>query len=248
MSQVPTGEQAIVGEPSATPSSLLRRVHGLVGVLSLGGYTVLHLLQGWDAFVSREVWVDRVTGFPLANAATIVVLCGFFAHALSAVMLARAADGDPTALLAPEGAPGLRRLQQATGLVLAIFLGVHLVHVWPLTRQEPVLARDGYEALRLWLETPVGLAVYVVATTCLAFHWAHGMSRLAVSMGWVRTPPRLRATRYLCGALGVALWCVTLHWVGHFANGVGLWPLSGDDDPSPEVTIPGVPSVPSVED
>lgn len=243
MSQVPTEEQAVVGEPSATPSGLLRRVHGLVGLISLGGYTALHLLQGWDAFVSRELWVDRVTGFPLANAATIFLLCGVFAHALSAAMLARATDDDPTALLAPEGAPGLRRLQQVTGLVLALFLGVHLVHVWPLTRHDPVLARQGYESIRLWLETPLGLAVYVVATTSLAFHWAHGMSRLAVSMGWVKTLQRLRATRYLCGVLGIVLWCVTLHWVGHFANGVGLWPLSGDEDPSPEGPIPGVPTV-----
>lgn len=231
MSQVPSG-QAVVGE-SATEPSLLRRIHGLNGALVLGGYTCLHVLQGWDVFVAREVWVDRVSLFPLANAVTIVVLAGLFAHVFTGLWLARLASDDPTASIEPQTAKGLRRLQQATGLVLLGFLLVHLGHVWPLTRNDPVLARQGYEALRLWLETPTGLAVYVVATTALVFHLAHGLTRLAVSLGVVTALRGLRVARYVMGALGIVAWCLVLHWVGYFANGVGLWPITGDDDPLP---------------
>jgi len=237
MSQAPVGETVrdAVHEgirPAAT--SLLRRVHGLNGVLVLGGYSCLHLLQGWSVFVSREAWVDRVSLYPLANGVTLLVLIGLVGHVLSAIALSRASTDDPVAAIEPEGALGLRRLQQLTGIVLLAFLIVHVAHLWPLTGNDPVRARDGYVALSLWLETPFGLAVYVVATTALAFHLAHGLSRVAVSFGLVRAVGTLHLTRQMVGVLGVVAWLSLLHWVGHFANGVGVWPITGQDDPNPE--------------
>ena len=218
--------------PVAT--SLLRKVHGLNGVLVLGGYTCLHLVQGFSALSSREAWVDRVSMFPLANAATIVVLVGLVTHVVTGLALSRQHADDPVAAIEPTAALGLRRLQQLTGLVLLAVFAVHLIHLWPLTRHDPLLARSGYVALQHWLETPSGLAFYVLATTALAFHLSHGLSRLLVSVGIVRGTAGLRVTRYLAGALGIALWCLTLHWVGHFANGVGVWPITGEDDPLPK--------------
>ncbi len=216
-------------------------MHGLTGVVVLGGYSVLHVVQGWSVFVARELWVDRVSSFELANAATIVVLAGLGAHVTSGALLARAAGDDPVAAIAPVGAPGLRRLQQATGVVLLAFLLLHVGHLWPLTRHDPVLARDGYEALRLWLETPSGLAVYVIATTALAFHLGHGLSRVAVSVGLVTGAVGLRVARYLSGGVAIVGWVLVLHWVGHFANGVGLWPITGEEDPMPAELVPGPP-------
>ncbi len=232
MSQVPLG-QAVVGAENASASSLLRRVHGLTGVIVLGGYCVFHVVQGWSVFVARELWVHRVSNFELANAATIIVLIGLGAHACSGALLARAGADDPVATIEPEAAPGLRRLQQVSGAVLLVFMLLHLVHLWPLTRHDPVLARDGYEALRLWLETPSGLAVYVIATTALAFHLGHGLSRVSVSLGLVTTAGGLRAARYVSGGLAIVGWLLVLHWVGHFANGVGLWPITGEEDAMP---------------
>jgi succinate dehydrogenase/fumarate reductase cytochrome b subunit (b558 family) len=240
MSQMPLGE-AVHDVTQVEAVSLLRRVHGLNGVFVLAGYTCLHVVQGFTAFVSREAWVDRVSLFPLANAATIVVLAGLVAHLVTAVLLARAPHDDPTAVIQPVSALGLRRLQQVTGLVLLGFLCVHVAHLWPLTRNEPVLARDGYVALSLWLETPTGLAFYVVATTALAFHLSHGLSRVAVSLGFVTSQPGLRVARYVAGTLGIVMWCFVLHWVGHFANGVGLWPITGEEDPDPIEFTPAQP-------
>lgn len=232
MSQAPL-DGAVHDAHKPGDASLLRRVHGLIGVVVLGGYTCLHLVQGWTALIAREAWVDRVTLFPLANAVTIVVLAGLFAHVVSGLALARVPTDDPLAAIEPAGALGLRRLQQVTGLILLGFLVLHVVHLWPLTRHDPVLAREGYVALQLWLETPLGLAAYVAATTALAFHLGHGLSRVAVSLGLVRSRLGVRIARYVSGAIGIVLWCLVLHWVGHFANGVGLWPITGEDDPVP---------------
>lgn len=226
-------EEAVHDAHEPGDASLLRRVHGLVGLVVLGGYTCLHLVQGWTAFVAREAWVDRVSLFALANAATIVVLAGIAAHVLTGIALARLSHDDPTSAIEPEGALGLRRLQQVTGLLLLAFLAIHVAHTWPLTRHDPVLAREGYVALQQWLETPLGLAVYVAATTSLSFHLGHGLSRMAVTFGVVRSRAGLRAARYVSGALGFVLWCLVLHWVGHFANGVGVWPITGEEDPVP---------------
>lgn len=236
MSQVPVGETVhdavhVGGQPVAV--SVLRRIHGLNGVFVLGGYSLLHVMQGWSAFVSREDWVDRVSLYPWANGATLAVLVGLLGHVATGVALARVATDDPAAAITAEGALGLRRLQQATGLVLLAFLLIHVVHAWPLSGNDPVRARDGYVALRLWLETPVGLAVYVAATTALVFHLAHGLSRVAVSFGLLGNPGTLRVARHMFGVLGLVAWLLALHWVGHFANGVGIWPITGQQDPTP---------------
>lgn len=244
MSQAPLG-QAVHDSKPGPSVSLLRRVHGLNGLIVLAGYTCLHLVQGWSVFASRETWVDRVSLFPLAKAVTTVVLIGLVAHVATAFALSRAPEDDPTAALEPKSAQGFRRLQQATGLVLLGFLVLHVIQAWPLTRNDAVLARDGYVALSLWLETPLGLAVYVIATTALSFHLAHGLSRVAVSLGLVTGQLGLRVARYVAGALGIVMWCLVLHWVGHFANGVGLWPLTGEEDPMPAEFVPMSPPAPT---
>lgn len=240
MSQAPVGEvvhDAVhdAAQAGSRPGavSLLRRVHGLNGVVVLGGYSGLHVMQGWSAFASREAWVDRVSLYPLANGVTLAVLVGLVGHIVSGLALARQSTDDPTAAIQPAGALGMRRLQQTTGLVLFAFLVVHLVHTWPLTGNDPVRARDGYVALSQWLETPFGLAVYVVATTALAFHLAHGLARVAVSFGLLSSAGSLRVGRHMAGLFGIVVWCMLLHWVGHFANGVGVWPITGEDDPNP---------------
>lgn len=236
MSQAPVGEavhDAVHDGSRPVGASLLRRVHGLNGVVVLGGYSCLHVMQGWSAFVSREAWVDRVSLHPLANGVTLAVLAGLFGHVASGFALARQSGDDPTAAIQPDGALGMRRLQQATGLILLSFLMVHVAHTWPLSGNDPVRARDGYVALSQWLETPLGLAVYVVATTALAFHLAHGLTRVAVSFGLLSSAGALRVGRHMAGVVGIVIWCVLLHWVGHFANGVGVWPITGEEDPNP---------------
>lgn len=232
MSQSPPGEAVLDAGTGLTRAGSLRRMHGLIGVCTLGGYSVLHVVQGYAVFAGREAWVDRVSLFPLAKAATWIAIAGLLAHAVTGVLLARSSD-DPTALIEPEGAAGLRRVQQVTGLVLLAFVIAHVVQLSPLTHHDPVLARQGYVALCDWLETPLGLLVYVIATTALAFHLAHGVARLCVSLGWVADPSGLRAARWVTGALGLLLWCATLQWVGQLANGVGVWPITGEDDPMP---------------
>jgi hypothetical protein len=70
----------------------------------------------------------------------------------------------------------------------------------------------------------------------------HPLHRSVRAEGSPHKHPSLTTTDYHDGsrswhhgaaAFGIVVWFLVLHWVGHFANGVGVWPITGQDDPDP---------------
>jgi succinate dehydrogenase/fumarate reductase cytochrome b subunit len=187
--------------------------------LLLGPYLLFHLWQNSALLSGREAWLER--------ALRIEALFGFeltFLFCLSLALHAALGWGKgrgPGAL--QPGTPGLQRLQQITGLAVLLFLCLHLYQVWLYERGGRLLCNGPYEALRTALGSPLQAAIYAAAVTAVYFHFAHGLSRAAVFWGLVRDERQLRAARYLAGAFGFILWVLTLHMLGRFVVGQGLF-------------------------
>jgi hypothetical protein len=77
----------------------------------------------------------------------------------------------------------------------------------------------------LWSElgTPVTLLAYAAGVTVACFHFAHGLSRAAVTWGLVTSAAAVQRTRLFAGTFGFLLWGLMLHLLGHFVSGQGLF-------------------------
>jgi succinate dehydrogenase / fumarate reductase cytochrome b subunit len=197
------------------PPDRSRLVHGafsLSGVLPLGAFLVLHLsvnlraLRGEAAFASAVDAIQRARGLWLLELA--VVFAPLALH--GALGLWMAVTRRSLRVPSPYS-PGVAAAMRATGLVVAAFLAAHLLELrfgTPGGRLDgralgSVLAAD-LSATRFGV--PWRAVGYLVATGCVAFHFAAG------SWGIYARAPRAassaRARRWAAwaaGAVGLAL-------------------------------------------
>lgn len=207
--------------PGPRTHDRLARLQGVLGVFPLAAYLVFHLWEQWPALDSREAWVDRVrtTMSPPWEIALVLVPLGLHAGLGAWRFLTRTRrDATLTA-----DARGLARLQALTGAIALAFIAFHVAQVWQPMSGPHAQARDAYAVLWHALGRPADLVIYLVGISCVCFHLAHGLTRLAASWGLVRDPVALRRARLAAGAAGFLLWGASLHLVGHFAIGEGLF-------------------------
>jgi hypothetical protein len=72
------------------------------------------------------------------------------------------------------------------------------------------------------LGRPFDLAIYLVGISATCFHFAHGLSRAAVTFGLARSTRAVMFARLSAGVIGFALWALLLQLLGHFALGAPL--------------------------
>jgi hypothetical protein len=125
-------------------------------------------------------------------------------------------------------APGRGGLQSLTGLMLAVFLGYHLSHVWPASALSSWTWTDAswvQSHQELWqrLGRPLPLTLYVLGTGALACHVAQGFANLFEPL----LPVTLRgALRFVTGLSGLFLFGLYMQLVAKFALGEALIPLA----------------------
>ena len=199
--------------------ALRRRIHSLAAVGPLGLYLVFHLWQNWAALHGRQAWLERTLQVktPVEFELLFLLCISFSLHA------ALGWGKSDSAGLLPVGTPGLGLLQRLTGLGALLFLLLHLYQVWFQCRGERLLCSGPYDSMRAALGSPPWAVLYAAGVTIVYFHFAHGLSRAAVFWGLARTENQLRAARWLAGVVGFALWILTLHVLGCFVVGQGLF-------------------------
>lgn len=212
-------QRATTAVMSGEKRTLQRRIHSLAAIGPLGLFLLFHLWQNWAALSSREAWLERTIAIK-----TLVGLELVFVFCLSLALHAALGwgKGDPSGAIGP-GTAGLQRLQRLTGLAVLLFLCLHLYQVWFHEYGGQVLCNGPYDSLRIALGSPLQIALYAAGVSVVYFHFAHGLSRAAVFWGVVSGERQLRTARYLAGVFGVILWALTLHVVGRFAIGQGLF-------------------------
>jgi succinate dehydrogenase/fumarate reductase cytochrome b subunit len=175
-------------------------------------FLVLHVLETSRASFGRAAFVDRPSAVFPAWLRGLLVLgaVGFHARLLFRV-------GGDARREARYPDAGVRRLQLASGIVVAAFLVVHLGHAFV-----PALSGGAaavYERLRhdLALAPYVGIYVVGIAATCL--HFAQGVEAAASDLSRRFGAGAVRSARALGLASAVALFLVAMNTLSHFAVG-----------------------------
>jgi succinate dehydrogenase / fumarate reductase, cytochrome b subunit len=196
---------------------MLARVQTLLGVIPLGLYLAWHLVEHWPATVDRELWVDRAEPGLHAVGFLLLMLAAFGIHGVLGVLrLRREPDR-------AEDARGLRAVQAGTGILVVAFLCYHVPQMWSPGTGPHTSARDVYATLWESAGRPRDLAIYILGISAACFHFAHGLSRAAVTLRLAATPRGVLFWRLGAGVLGTGLWLAMLQLLAHFALGQGLF-------------------------
>jgi hypothetical protein len=200
-------------------SSWWIRSQRAIGLVPLSLFAVFHLWSNWPALTSREAWLARLREHAFGTGWRWCVLALLGVHV--ALGLARAWRRQSAAVGASHGRA---RFQGLTGALLLVFVGYHLCHVWPAASAAAYASPgDGYQQLWLMLGRPLPLALYVLGSSALAFHLAHGW---ASSIEAEASSAAFRvAARYLAGATGLVLFVLYIQLVGRFALGEAVLPV-----------------------
>jgi succinate dehydrogenase / fumarate reductase cytochrome b subunit len=196
-------------------------VHSFLGVVPLGAFLLLHVYDQWPAMRHRELWVDRARHAISHPWAIALVLVPLGLHAvLGCAGLLRARTDVGQALYGPAA---LRVIQGVTGALVLGFVLYHVGQLWSVGDDGPQHSpRAAYALMWQALGRPFDLAIYLVGITATCFHFAHGLSRAAVTFGLARGARPLLLSRVGAGLIGFALWGLLLQLLGHFALGAPL--------------------------
>jgi succinate dehydrogenase / fumarate reductase cytochrome b subunit len=206
--------------PVTSADRWLVRSHALLGVALLGGFLIYHLLQLWPVLDSREAWVAAAAQRGSSSLLAIGVLVVLVVHGvLGAMRIARSKAAQLT-----RDERGLRTIQAVSGVLIAAFVVYHLAHLWGHDADPHGSARATYDVLWSSLGRPLQMSVYLLGVSLACFHFAHGLSRVALGFG--EQPPsaaRGLLVRVLAGAFGFGLWALWLQVLAHFVIGQRLF-------------------------
>jgi len=206
--------------PPTSADRWLARSHALLGAGLLGGFLIYHLLQLWPVLEAREAWVLSATDRGGQRMLTGWVLVVLVVHGvLGAMRIARTKGAELS-----RDERGLRLIQAGSGVLIAVFVVYHLLHVWGLDADPHGSARAIYDGLWRSLGHPLQMSAYLLGISLACFHFGHGLSRMA--LGWSAAPPspaRRLVLRVLAGAVGFGLWAFWLQVLAHFVNGQRLF-------------------------
>lgn len=189
----------------------MQRVIGLVLVV----FAVFHAWVHWPALRHREAWLARVTEYGLGMRLGLVVVALLGLHALLGYLRVRR-------VRAHGGGPRVT-FQAATGLALALFLIVHLRHVWTGMDATNAGLLRSYEVLWSRLGKMPELILYVLGCGVLASHVAHGFTGVVGP----RLPAALRTLfNYAAGATAIVLFVLYMQLLGRFALGEPMLPMA----------------------
>ena len=189
----------------------MQRAIGLVLVV----FAVFHAWVQWPALTHREAWLQRVRDYGLGMRVGLLVVALLGLHGLLGYLRVRRVRAD--------GGGARVSFQAATGLALALFLIVHLRHVWPgLDATHAGLMRS-YEMLWSRLGQLPEMILYVLGCGVLASHVAHGIAGVVGP----RLPAALRTLfNYAAGATAFVLFVLYMQLLGRFALGEPMLPMA----------------------
>jgi len=225
-------------------SALLRRAFTLSGVIPLGAFLLVHVvnnarvLAGDDAFLATVRAYARVPGLAVFEA--LFVFAPLLFHAAFGLWLV--VGGAPLRATSPYP-PALRVAVRVTGVLAVAFLAMHL----PELRFREPLVRPSGAALLSVLDShlssmshglPWRAVVYLLGSACVCFHFAAGAwGAFAATPRGAGARSRRRAAWWSV-AVGTLLWVLFADVVIYHATGTRL--LGGA--PRDEATAPPCPA------
>ena len=227
---------------------LAKKLHSLSGVVPLGAFLVLHIWVTASIVGSRAVY-DRQVGFIHSGILGVLeplVIAPLFFHGIYGVIRVLS-PRDPdhayqTDLMAV--------LQRASGIVVLVFLGLHL---WEFRAQTWMhgLAESSYSTKLVedlsstrngvpWISLG-----YIVGMAGCVFHLVNGMTSFCTTWGYTRTEAAQRRARVVFRIAGVLLFAISSGIVVQLATGSRVFPESTQTSSAfecgPDAVAPPIP-------
>lgn len=177
-------------------TSVVKKVAmGITGLL-LCGFLVSHLLGNFLIFVGADafnLYAYTLTSNPLIYVAEAILLSIFLCHLFMGFRLIienKKARPQPYYMKQPtgRGSTFASSTMPYTGLVILVFLVLHLLHfkfgTYYETTVDGVTMRDLFKTVIEYFQSPLNVAWYVIAMACLSVHVSHGFWSAFQSVGF----------------------------------------------------------------
>lgn len=234
---------------------LLRRVHSLTGVVPIGTFLVLHLCANAMILLSRsgedrfQAAVDRIhaLGVFLVPAEILFILIPITFHAVLGVMIWW--ESEPNIHLYPFWCNWRYTLQRMTGLVVMVFILVHLWHMHWAGRVVPGGAGAMFEpeqasATAAWAmqyHRWWSIPVYAIGILASCYHFGTGLWTFLITWGVTVGRRAQYRAGVVCAVIGTALGLL-----GLMAQvGMLIYPNAAPRQPAPAAGVEAAWSQPS---
>ena len=199
-------EQSIAGAEDRSPgfmdSSVGRKIVMAVTGVVLFGFVTVHMLGNLTSYMGAEamnhyaeflhtmvhgggIWVFRA----VLLTATVLHIWA----ALSLTLTNRAARPVGYRVQQHKTATWSSLTMRWSGVILAIFIVFHLLHLTTGTVHPDFIKGDAYHNFVTGFQVPAVSAFYIVAQLCLGLHMWHGVWSFTQTLGW--SHPRYNALR-----------------------------------------------------
>lgn len=200
---------------------VLRRLHGLSGVVPVGVFLVVHLWTNAKALsgpISFGEAVSEINNLPFL---AVIEVLGIFVplafHALYGVVLAFKSKQNV-------GQYGYSRnwlfmLQRVTGVIAFLFIVVHLKDFRVAKALGSMRHEAFFDELGMLLGVRWKALVYLFGTTASIFHFVNGLRTFLWSWGVTISERSQRFTVWACAGLGLAMWLLGASTIVFFSTG-----------------------------
>jgi succinate dehydrogenase/fumarate reductase cytochrome b subunit (b558 family) len=213
-----------------------QKLHSLSGVVPLGAFLVLHVWITASIVSSREVY-DRQIGFVHGGIVGVLeplIILPLFFHGLYGLTRAFA-PRDPDHAYDTDV---LAALQRASGVVVLVFLALHLwefrVPTWTHGLGESAYSTKLVEDLSSTRSGVPWVALgYVVGLAASVFHLVNGMTSFCTRWGYTPTVAAQHRARVFFRIGGVLLFAISAGIVVQLATGARIFPQQAPSWPPP---------------
>jgi succinate dehydrogenase/fumarate reductase cytochrome b subunit (b558 family) len=211
---------------------VLRRLHSLTGILPLGVFLVLHLWTNAHALQGQRAFEDAYAARAAIPNLLVLEVCAVWLPLLfhAALGLKLSARARPNLKAYPTSGQWGYVAQRASGVLLLLFLGLHVVEVRLPELLGTRTPEDYHALLSAQLSSTVGpgvplrALVYLAGLAAACYHLSYGVYGFAFSWGLVGTRRAAHRVSIVAGVLGLALFLLGASTIIFFATG-SRWTL-----------------------
>jgi len=200
-----------------------RRVHSLTGVVPIGAFLLEHLYSNsWatQGAAAYNAYVERLTSLPYVIFMEIFLIGLPIAfHAIFGLWIAW--QGQWNVASYPYGRNWMYALQRITGILLVVYIGIHVWETRIAAALNPAIKHDLFAHMHTIFTSPAYVAFYVVGVACAAFHFANGLWTFLIVWGITVGPRGQRLASFACAGLGVLLFAMGVNSIFGFMTATG---------------------------
>ena len=186
----------------------LRKLHSLLGLLPIGAFLSFHLFEnslaryGADHFFHHVV--EKIDSMPYIQVMEIFVIAlPILFHAIYGVIIWIQGKGNLGTYQYYRN--WMYWLQRISGLVAFAFILFHVYGTRVQVLLENITKEELFPTVAAFVQTPVGLIVYIIGILSAVIHFSNGLWLMGVTWGITIGPRSQRISTYVTACIGLLL-------------------------------------------